>query len=104
MVILPRAWILDKGQMYLTPKDFLCFYTTSHFIRDTRPAKCPGISVSLQKWRVISRQRVRQLAVQPCLHGHLHVWFHFKRGLKPHTRAAAANLKKHISLNKRRPR
>ena len=39
-------------------------------------------------------QRVRQLAVQPCLHGHLHVWFHFKRGLKPHTRAAAANLKK----------
>ena len=51
--------------------------------------------MSLFQWVVCVcvRQRVRQLAVQPCLHGHLHVWFHFKRGLKPHTRAAAANLK-----------
>ena len=35
-------------------------------------------------------QRVRQLAVHACLHGRLHVWSHFPRGLKPHTRAGRA--------------
>ena len=38
----------------------------------------------------IRHQRVRQLAVHPCLHGRLHVWSHFPRGLKPHTRAGRA--------------